>query len=182
GGYHNYQATRQKNSVALWGDNVILSTVDSKLVSLDALTGQVEWEVQVHDWEQGYSFTAGPLIADDKIIIGTSGCSITGTAGGCFITPHDANSGEQLWRFNTLVDPNNPEVEASWNGVPPESRWGATPWTTGSYDPELGLVYYGTGMPIPYPEIIRGSGDGDVLYTNSTLALNADTGELVWYF
>ena len=182
GGYHTNQARRQKNSIALWQDTVILSTVDAKLIALDALTGQVRWEVQVHDWEKGYSFTAGPLVVDDKIIIGTSGCSITGTAGGCYITAHDANNGEELWRFNTLVDPNNPEVEASWNGVPPESRWGATPWTTGAYDPELGLVYWGTGMPIPYPEIIRGSGDGNVLYTNSTLALNADTGELVWYF
>lgn len=182
GGYHNYQATRQKNSVTLYGDNVILSTVDSKLIALDALTGQVVWETQVHDWEKGYSFTAGPLIADGKIIIGTSGCSIVGTAGGCYITAHDANSGEELWRFNTLVDPNNPAVDASWNGVPAENRWGATPWTTGSYDPELGLTYWGTGMPIPYAEIIRGSGDGDVLYTNSTLALDVDTGELVWYF
>jgi alcohol dehydrogenase (cytochrome c) len=182
GGYHNYQATRQKNSVTLYGDHVILSTVDAKLIALEALTGQIVWETQVHDWEKGYSFTAGPIIADGKIIIGTSGCSIVGTAGGCYITAHEANSGEELWRFNTLVDPNNPEVDASWNGVPAENRWGATPWTTGSYDPELGLVYYGTGMPIPYAEIIRGSGDGDVLYTNSTLALDAETGELVWYF
>jgi PQQ-dependent dehydrogenase (methanol/ethanol family) len=182
GGYHNYQATRQKNSVALWQDQVILSTVDAKLISLDALSGQVNWEVQVHDWEKGYSFTSGPLIVDDKIIIGVSGCSILGTAGGCYITAHDANSGEELWRFNTLDDPNNPEFEASWGGVPLENRWGATPWTTGSYDPELNLTYWGTGMPIPYAEIIRGTGDGDVLYTNATLALDADTGELAWYF
>lgn len=182
GGYHNYQATRQKNSIALWDDNVILTTVDAKLIALDALTGQVEWEVQVNDWEKGYSFTAGPLVADGKIFTGTSGCSIFGTNGGCYITAHDATNGEELWRFNTLVDPNNPAVAESWNGVPPENRWGASPWSTGAYDPELNIVYYGTGMPIPYPEIIRGSGDGDVLYTNSTLALNADTGELIWYF
>lgn len=182
GGYHTNQAMRQKNSVALYGDNVILTTVDAKLIALDALTGQVEWEVQVNDWEKGYSYTAGPLVADGKIFTGTSGCSIVGTVGACWITAHDATNGEELWRFNTLVDPNNPAVEESWGGVPPENRWGATPWATASYDPELDMVFYGTGMPIPYAEITRGTGDNDVLYTNSTLALDADTGELVWYF
>ena len=182
GGYHNNQAMRQKNSVALWDDKVILTTVDAKLIALNALTGQIEWEVQVNDWEAGYSYTAGPLVADGKIFAGTSGCSIVGTAGACWITAHDANTGEELWRFNTLNDPNNPEFEESWGGVPQENRWGATPWATGSYDPELNMVFYGTGMPIPYAEITRGTADNDVLYTNSTLALDAETGELVWYF
>lgn len=182
GGYHNIQDDRQKNSIALYEDKVYLSTADAKLLALDATTGQIVWETQVLDWEAGYSYTAGPIVVNDMVIIGTSGCSISGTAGGCFITAHDAENGEELWRVNTLVDPNNPEVDASWNGVPPENRWGASPWTTGSYDPDLNYVYYGTGMPIPYPEIIRGSGDGDVLYTNSTLAIDAATGEIVWYF
>ena len=182
GGYHNYQRMRQKNSVALYDDSVILSTVDAKLMSLDALTGQVEWEVQVHDWEAGYSYTAGPVVYDGVIYAGISGCSMTGTAGGCYITAHDVETGEEIWRVNTLADPQNEEVDASWNGLPVESRWGATPWTTGSVDPELGLTYWGTGMPIPYPEIIRGSGDGDALYTNSTLALDMETGEIAWYF
>lgn len=182
GGYHNNQAMRQKNSVALYGDNVILTTVDAKLVALDALTGQVDWEVQVNDWEKGYSFTAGPLIADGKIFTGTSGCSIVGTAGACYITAHDATNGEELWRFNILADPNNPDVDASWNGVPPENRWGGSIWATGSYDPELDMTYFGTAIPLPYAEITRGTGDGDVLYTNATLAIHADTGELAWYY
>ncbi|MCC6735466.1 MAG: PQQ-binding-like beta-propeller repeat protein [Bauldia sp.] len=182
GGYHNNQAMRQKNSVALYGDNVILTTVDAKLIALNALTGAVAWEVQVNEWEKGYSFTAGPLIADGKIFTGTSGCSITGTAGACWITAHDANTGEELWRFNTLGGPGNTLVDESWRGVPPENRWGGSPWATGAYDPVLDMVFYGTGMPLPYTELIRGTGDGDVLYTNSTLALDADTGELMWYF
>jgi alcohol dehydrogenase (cytochrome c) len=182
GGYHNNQAMRQKNSVALYGDNVILTTVDAKLVALDALTGQVDWEVQVNDWEKGYSYTAGPLVADGKIFTGTSGCSIVGTAGACYITAHDATNGEELWRVNILADPNNPDVDASWNGVPPENRWGGSIWATGSYDPELDLTYFGTAIPLPYAEITRGTGDGDVLYTNATLAIEADTGELVWYY
>ena len=91
-------------------------------------------------------------------------------------------TGEELWRFNTLDDPNNPEQEASWGDVPPENRWGGTPWATGSYDPKSDTLFWGVGMPGPYPEVIRGSGSGDVLYTNSTLALDAKTGKLKWYY
>ncbi|WP_273689180.1 PQQ-binding-like beta-propeller repeat protein [Ketogulonicigenium vulgare] len=182
GAYHGRQAERQKNSVALWQDSVILTTVDGRLMSLDALSGQVEWDVQVHDWEKGYSYTAGPLVVDGKIFSGISGCSIAGTNGGCFITAHDADTGEEIWRFNTIDDPNNPLVDESWGGVPAENRWGATPWATGSYDAELNMVFFGTGMPIPYSELTRGTGEGSALYTNSTLAIDADTGELKWYY
>ena len=183
GGYHNNQAQRQKNSIALYGDSVILTTVDARLIALDALTGQVQWDVQVNDWEAGYSFTAGPLVADGKVFTGTSGCSIVGTAGACWFTAHDATNGEELWRFNTLASPEaGEEIEASWNGVPQENRWGASIWATATYDADLDMVFFGTGMPIPYAEITRGTGDGDVLYTNSTIALDADTGEMVWYY
>lgn len=181
GGYHNNQANRQKNTVALWDDKVILTTVDAKLVALDALTGAVVWEVQVNDWEAGYSFTAGPLVADGKIFTFTSGCSMVGTAGACWVTAHDADTGEELWRFNTL-NPDDPDVAASWNNIPPENRWGATPWATGSYDAELNMIYFGTGMPVPYAEITRGTGDGHVLGTNTTYALDADTGEVRWSY
>lgn len=181
-GYQNNQARRQKNSIALYDDKVILATVDAKLVALDALTGQIAWETQVYDGSLGYSYTVGPLIVNDKIISAISGCSIAQTAGACWIAAHDANTGEEIWRFNTIDDPNNPEVEASWGGVPPENRWGGTPWATGSYDPETNTTFWGVGMPGPYTELIRGSGEGDVLYTNNTLALDADTGERKWNF
>jgi alcohol dehydrogenase (cytochrome c) len=182
GGYHDRQADRQKNTIVLYEDRVILTTADAKIVSLDAATGQVVWEVQVNDWEKGYSYTAGPLVVNGMIFSATSGCSMTGTAGGCYITGHDFDTGEEMWRINTLDDPNNPAVGESWAGLPVENRWGGSPWITGSYDPELNLLFWGVGMPIPYPEIIRGSVGGDTLYTNSTLAINADTGEIVWYY
>lgn len=180
--YQANQARRQKNSIALAGDKIILTTPDAKLVALEAKTGKIAWEKQVLDWKKGYSYTVGALIVDDKIISAISGCSIAGTAGGCYIMAHDLNSGEELWRFNTINDPENPEQQESWGEVPPENRWGGTPWTTGSYDPELGLTYWGVGMPGPYAELIRGSGDGSVLYTNSTLALDVNTGKLKWYY
>lgn len=182
GGYHDRQADRQRNTIALYDDAVVLTTADAKIVVLEAATGQVRWEVQVNDWEKGYSFTAGPLVVNGMIFSATSGCSMTGTAGGCYITAHDFESGEEMWRINTLTDPNNPEVDASWAGLPLENRWGGSPWITGSYDPELNMLFWGVGMPIPYPEIIRGSVGGDTLYTNSTLAIDADSGEIVWYY
>lgn len=181
-GYQRYQSRRQKNNIALYEDKVYLTTVDAKIVALDALTGKVIWDVQAHDYEKGYSYTVGPLMVNGKVISAISGCSIAGTAGGCYITAHDAETGEELWKFNTLDDPNNPEQVASWGDVPPENRWGGTPWAVGSYDPESNTTFWGVGMPAPYAELVRGSGDGTALYTNSTLALDADTGELKWYF
>lgn len=179
GGYHDAQANRQRNSLTLYKDKVYMTTPDSKLVALDAATGKAAWEVQVLDWEKGYSFTAGPLAADGKIFTGTSGCSITGTAGGCYITAHDAETGKELWRLNTI---GGPEVDDSWGGLPPENRWGGSPWITGAYDAERNMLFWGVGMPLPYPAVLRGSADGDVLYTNSTLAIDAETGKVAWYY
>lgn len=181
-GYQLNQARRQKNSIALYDDKVIVATADAKLVALDAATGKVDWETQAFDTSKGYSYTVGPLIVNDKVISAISGCSIAGTAGGCFIAAHDAKTGKELWRFNTIDDPKNPEQEASWGDVPPENRWGGTPWTTGSYDPRTNTTFWGIGMPGPYSQLIRGSGEGAVLYTNNTVALDADTGERKWNF
>lgn len=180
--YQANQARRQKNSIALAGDKVVLTTVDARIVVLNARDGKVAWEKQVLDYQKGYSYTVGPLIVKDKIISAISGCSIAGTAGGCFIMAHDLNTGDELWRFNTIDDPSNPRQGESWGEVPPENRWGGTPWTTGSYDPRTNTTFWGVGMPGPYAELVRGSGAGSVLYTNSTLALDVDTGKLKWYY
>jgi len=180
--YQINQARRQKNSIALYEDKVILTTADAKIVVLNASDGKLVWEKQVLDYNKGYSYTVGPLVADGKIISAISGCSIAGTAGGCYIMAHDVNTGDEVWRFNTINDPDNPAQQASWGDVPPENRWGGTPWTTGAYDPETNTTYWGVGMPGPYSELIRGSGDGSVLYTNSTLAIDVSTGKLKWYY
>ena len=180
--YQINQARRQKNSIALYDDKVILTTADAKIVVLNAKDGTVAWEKQVLDPQLGYSYTIGPVIADGKIISAISGCSIAGTAGGCYIMAHDVNTGDEVWRFNTIDDPKNPKQQESWGEVPPENRWGGTPWATGAYDPKTNTTFWGVGMPGPYAELIRGSGEGSVLYTNSTLAIDAGTGELKWYF
>lgn len=181
-GYQHYQSRRQKNSIALYEDTVVLTTVDARIIVLDATNGKVLREVQAFDYNVGYSYTVGPIVVNGTIISAISGCSISGTAGGCYIVAHDFETLEEQWRFNTLDDPNNPEQVASWGDVPPENRWGGTPWATGSYDPRTNTTFWGVGMPAPYAALIRGSEDGDALYTNSTLALDADTGELKWYY
>lgn len=181
-GYQNYQSRRQKNSIALYEDTVVLTTVDARIIVLDATNGKVLREVQAFDYNVGYSYTVGPIVVNGTIISAISGCSISGTAGGCYVVAHDFETLEEQWRFNTLDDPNNPEQQASWGDVPPENRWGGTPWATGSYDPRTNTTFWGVGMPAPYAALVRGSEDGDTLYTNSTLALDADTGELKWYY
>lgn len=181
-GYQRYQARRQKGSIALYRDKVILATADARLIVLDALSGRVVRETRVLDHARGYVYTVGPLAVNQKIISGVGGCSISATAGGCYIVAHDFETGRELWRFNIIDDPENPEQQRSWGAVPPANRWGGTPWTTGSYDPRTNTTFWGTGQPGPYPELLRGSGNGSLLYTNTTLALDADTGKRRWHY
>lgn len=181
GAYHTNQYRRTKNSIALYKDKVYLATSDAYVVALDARTGQVVWETEVDDWSKGYSYTIGPVVAKGIVVTGMSGCSMTDTPGGCYVVAHDAETGEELWRTYTIAQPGE-FGDDTWGGLPIESRWGASLWGTPSYDPELDLLFIGTAMPIPYPEVVRGSGDGTLLYTNSTLALHLHTGEIVWYY
>ena len=180
GGYHNDLVDRARGTIALYADMVMLTTADAHIVALAAKTGKVVWDTTVADYRRGYTFTGGPLVAKGKVIAGISGCTNPGTGGGCFITALDAASGKEAWRTSTIAQPGTP-CDESWNGLPGEKRNGGSVWTAGSYDPELNLVFEGTGGPIPHSEIARGSGDGALLYTDSTLALDVDTGKIVWY-
>ncbi|MGO9703064.1 MAG: pyrroloquinoline quinone-dependent dehydrogenase [Xanthobacteraceae bacterium] len=180
GGYHNDLLNRARGTIALYADKVLLATADAHVLALDAKTGKVVWDTLVADYRQGYTFTGGPMVAKGKVIAGISGCTNPTTAGGCFIVALDVNTGAELWRTHTIAQPGSPGDE-SWHGLPREQRNGGSVWTSGSYDPALNLLYWGTGGPIPHAEFIRGTGDGAVLYTDSTLALDADTGNIVWY-
>ena len=180
GGYHNDLFDRARGTIALYDEKVLLATADAHLVALDAHTGKVIWDTPVADYRQGYTFTSGPLAAHGKIIAGISGCTNPGTESGCFIVAVDAKTGAEAWRTKTIAQPGSPGDD-SWHGLPADKRNGGSVWTTGSYDPALNLVFWGTGGPIPHSEIVRGTGDCAVLYTDSTLALDADTGKIVWY-
>ena len=180
GSYHNDLIDRARGTIALYADKVFLTSADAHVLALDARTGRVIWDTAVADYRQGYTFTGGPLVANGKVVAGISGCTNPGTDGGCFIVALNPENGAELWRTKTIAGPDSPGGE-SWRGVPAEQRNGGSAWGLGSYDPALNLLYWGTGGPIPHSEIVRGTGDGAVLYTDSTLAIDADTGKIVWY-
>ena len=166
-------------NAALYGDKLFIATHDAYLVALDARTGGVIWEHQVGDWTIGQHYSGGPQIIKGQIVAGMSGCYFINT--GCWISAHDVETGEELWRTRTIPQQGEPGSE-TWGGLPDEQRRGGSAWIAPSYDPELNLIYIGVAVPVPWGSVQRDTGDGDVLYTNSTLALNADTGEIEWYF
>jgi alcohol dehydrogenase (cytochrome c) len=161
--------------VAILGDTVYIGTADSHLVALDAKNGAVRWNVHVADNAMGYAMTGPPLALKDKVIIGSAG-SEAAVRG--FLDAYDAKTGKRLWRFWTTPRPGEPGAE-SWGPGAYESA-GATTWNNGSYDPDLNLIYWGTGNPAP--DFNDDERPGDNLYTCSVVALDADTGKLKWYF
>lgn len=161
--------------VAALGDLLYIGTVDAHLVALDAKTGAVRWDVPVADYKAGYSVTAAPLAIKDKIVVGMAGGEY-GVRG--FLDAYDAKTGKLAWRFWTIPGPGE-KGHDSWAG----DTWqtgSATTWVTGSYDPELNTIYWGTGNPGP-----DWNGDhrgGSNLYSDCILALDADSGKLKWHF
>ena len=168
-------------SLAVYQDKIYLTTEDAYLVALDARTGSLVWETKVGDHTKRVNYSSGPIAGDGKIFSGMT-CGV-GTPLGCFVTAHDATTGRELWKRGSVAGPGDPpEHEASWGGVPFDRRRKASFWLTGSYDPELQTVYWTTASAYPYPEVHKGTGSGSLLYTNSILAINADTGAIRWFF
>lgn len=168
-------------NIALYGERLFLATYDAALVAIDARTGEELWKAPKADYSEAYTHSAGPIIADGVVVSGINGCELF-TADGCFITGHDPQTGEELWRTSTLALPGTPEY-ASWGDVAPDRRGGGDSWIAGSYDPQLGLVIIGTSQAKPWVAVSRGmSVDDAALYTNSTLALDPESGEIVWYY
>ena len=168
-----------QKSIAIYGDKLFGTTSDAHVVALDARTGRLVWDTEVADSNLGYQYTAGPIVVHGTVIAGMTGCSRY-KEDVCFIAGHDAESGEEVWRTSTVALPGEPGGD-TWGDLPLEFRAGSDAWITGSYDPEANLIYWGTAQAKPWARSVRGT-DGDALYTNSTLALNPDTGEMVWYY
>jgi alcohol dehydrogenase (cytochrome c) len=166
---------RNNRGVAILGETLYMSTLDAHLVGIDARTGNLVWDSVVADYRAGYSKTAAPLIVKDQVVTGIAGGEF-GIKG--FIDSYNAEDGALLWRADTIPGPDHPD-NRTWAG----DSWrtgGSASWITGSYDPDLDLVYWGTGNPGP-----DWNGDvrmGDNLYSDSALALNGDSGDLEWYF
>ncbi|MCY4600575.1 MAG: PQQ-dependent dehydrogenase, methanol/ethanol family [Acidobacteria bacterium] len=166
---------RNNRGVAILGQTLFMSTLDAHLVAIDAVSGNLLWDAEVADYRAGYSKTAAPLIVKDKVVTGIAGGEF-GIRG--FLDSYDAESGAREWRTYTIPGPDHPHNQ-TWAGD--SWRTGGSPtWITVSYDPELNLVYWGTGNPGPdYNGAMR---LGDNLYSDSVIALDGDTGELSWHF
>ncbi|MFT5655182.1 MAG: quinohemoprotein ethanol dehydrogenase [Arenicella sp.] len=173
--------------VAVWGDSVFTATIDGRLISLDAKTGEKNWDVNTVDKSKPYTITGAPRIVKGKVIIGNGGAEL-GVRG--YISAYDVDSGKMLWRFFTV--PGNPadgfendtmEMAAkTWTGEYWAAGGGGTAWDSMAYDPELDLLYVGIGNGSPWNQGIRSPDGGDNLFLSSILAVRPDTGEYVWHY
>ena len=189
----NGREARMKG-LAIYADKLYAPTADGHLVALDVMTGGLRWDHAVVTAEQGvrpglidgayFHISGGPLVAHGKVVVGVSLGIDTG--GGDWIVGLDAQTGAEKWRFNTIARPGAPGGD-SWNGAPVNERYGSGVWSIGSYDPDLNLVYFGTGNTYDVGTLLlprkgKSLSNNDALYTDSTVALDADTGRLSWYY
>jgi alcohol dehydrogenase (cytochrome c) len=170
------EAFPRHRGVSILGDVIYFGTADSALVALDARNGTKLWEVQTGDYKSGEGHAHPPLIADGKVFIGTAGGDFA--ARGKF-EAYDAATGARLWRLYTVPRKGEPGYE-TWTDNGTWEPLGGNAWNTASYDPELDLVYFSTGQPTPWTTASRGPGDS--LYSNTLLAVEADTGRIRWHF
>ena len=166
---------RVNRGFAALGDRLYMATLDAHLIALDRKTGALLWDSAIDDYKRGYTATAAPLVVKDKVVVGIAGAEY-GIRG--FIDAFDAVTGRKAWRFWTVPGPGEKGSE-TWEGNSWE-RGGGSTWVTGTYDPALNLIYWGTGNP--GPDLYGDDRDGDNLYTDSVVALDADSGTLKWYY
>ena len=168
---------RVNRGLAILGDTLFMATLDAHLIAIDTKTGALNWNVQVAKPEAGYAMSVAPLVIKDKVIIGTAGGEY-GIRG--FIAAHDAKTGKEAWRFYTIPGPGEPGHETWPAGTDAWEHGGASIWVTGSYDPETNLTFWGVGNP--GPDWNSDERPGDNLYSDSVVALDADTGKLKWHY
>jgi alcohol dehydrogenase (cytochrome c) len=171
-----YEINRFSRGVSILGNRVFVGTLDAALIALDARTGLPVWETQVADTMDGYSITSPPLIVNDKVLLGITGGEFASRG---FIDAYDAATGARRWRFNTIPGPGEFGHE-TWKA----DSWktgGGPSWLTGTYDPQLNIVYWPIGNPAP--QIDRSvRGDLDNLFSDSVVALDPDTGQRKWHY
>ena len=168
-------------NIAIYGTTIIDTANDDYIFALNAETGDLAWETQIFDYTKNPArHSAGPIIANGKVISGRSCRPLRGPEA-CAIIAHDARTGEELWRRHLIPKPGEPGDE-TWGDVPYEERAHVGSWMVPSYDAELNLVYVGTSVTSPAPKFMLGGVEKTHLYHNSTLALDGDTGDIVWYY
>jgi alcohol dehydrogenase (cytochrome c) len=168
-----------KRMISIYGNKVYMGTSDVHVVALDVKTGRVVWDQPLAE-ERGFNLSGGPLVAKGKVMIGTSGR----VGGKNYIVALDAETGNFAWRFNTIAQPGEPGGD-TWNDHTAEERNGGSVWVAGSYDSALNLAFFGVAQTYDTALLVkpvRPGAKNDGLYTDSTLAINPDTGKLVWYY
>jgi alcohol dehydrogenase (cytochrome c) len=169
-------------NTAIYNDKVYMATNDGRLVAFNAVTGKVAWDTAIVDPKLGFTNSSGPIVANGKVIQGLHGCDRFRAKDRCVISAYDAETGKQLWKFNTIARTGEPGGD-SWGTVPDLARAGGDTWIAGSYDPELDLTYWGIAQAKPWMPVSRGNTTSDpALYTASTVALRASDGSLAWYY
>jgi PQQ-dependent dehydrogenase (methanol/ethanol family) len=184
----DYVGIDRTRTLSLRGDRVFYAAPDGFMVALGAGNGEIHWETQAHDYKKTTEYTTGPMIAGDKVITGRNCDPYPDGRENCFIAAYHAETGEEVWRFYAGAGGDDPGAN-TWGNKSEGSRT-CSPWgLPGSYDPERNLVYWGIANPSPHTRLKRHDDPFDVplttpseLYCNSTLALDADTGELAWYY
>jgi len=159
---------------ALYNGKFFRTLLDGRVQALDAKTGKELWAVRSGDVQDGIAMTGAPLIANGVVMVGIAGSEFSVRG---YIDGYDPDTGKRLWRRYTVPRPGEPGAN-TWPNDAARARGGST-WTTGSYDPELDLVYWGTGNPSPWNPLDR---KGDNLFTDTIMALKPKTGEMVWYY
>jgi alcohol dehydrogenase (cytochrome c) len=172
-----------QRGIALYDDKVYITTGDAHMFALDARTGKNVWDTVIGDRTNGtYSTSSGPIVIKGKLVQGLGGSLCDQYRDEkCFISAYDAQTGKLVWKFYTIAKEGDPGGD-SWGKLPSLFRAGGDTWITGSFDPELNLTYWGVAQSKPWMRASRQSGNGSTLYANSTVALDADTGKLAWYY
>ncbi len=173
--------------VALYKGKVFVASLDGRLIALNATTGKKMWETLTVDSSKPYTITGAPRVIKGNVIIGNGGAEY-GVRG--YLTAYNAETGKQVWRFYSV--PGNPELSfeskaleiasKTWTGKYWEAGGGGTMWDAMAYDPDLNLMYVGTGNGSPWNRRYRSPSGGDNLYLSSIVALNPDNGEYVWHY
>ena len=169
---------RAHRNIAMYEDKIYLNTADAHIIALDARNGNVVWDTDVGQGV-GFQYSSGSIIADGKVVSGLTGCGRYREEP-CAIVGLDARTGEEVWRTATVALPGEAGGD-TWGALPSMFRAGSDSWIPGSYDPVTRTLFHGTSQAKPWARAARGT-DGDALYTNSTLALDPDTGEMKWYY
>jgi len=168
-------------NIAVYQDKIFLATYDAHLIALDIRTGKLIWKTKKAKYEDGYTHTSGPIIANGIVVSGINGCERY-IKEGCFVTGHDPDTGKEIWRTSTVAQPED-IYGYTWGETPSVFRAGGDTWIPGSYDPKLNLFFIGTSQAKPWVAASRGmTPKNSALYTNSTLALNPNNGDLEWFY